>query len=559
MRHMQLPLVSTLAIAALVLASVAMPARAETVMLSPSDDVEAAIAAAQPGDELILAGGTYELTERFGITAQGTADAPIVIRAADGERPVFHRAAQDQNVIDVDDARHLVLRGLVISGGSHGLRLVSASFVTVEACEIHDTGDVALSANSGGRYEALQILGNHIHDTHGTGEGMYLGCNDDGCQVFDSLIAGNYVHDTDDASVEQGDGIELKEGSYNNVIRDNVIHDTHYPCILTYSTAGNGAPNVIEGNVMWGCGDHGIQSAADAVIRNNVILGAAADGIALQPHQSGAPAELVVVHNTVLAPANDAISVSGLVGMLVIANNALYAEQGNALRVAGDLSQLVVAGNVGQGVLDGPASGFAAGGTLDVDFIAARFSGAVPNEVFPAVGSALIAAGAVDYVPERDFNGTLRNGIADVGAYAFDAGGNPGAELAAAPKDATFIPANPPDAGAPSPGGSGGMAGGGSGGRGGGGATGGTAGSAGASSLRPAGQGAGGAAGASPAPTQASGSHADRGGCSCRAVRSGGDRAGMVAALAALLVAARIRRRKRSVLRATLRRGDHGA
>jgi hypothetical protein len=412
-------------------------ALAETVLLEPGDDVEAAINAAQPGDEIVLAGGSYELTERFGISVHGTQGAPIVVRAADGERPHLHREATDQNVIDVDDAEHVVLRGLELSGGSHGLRLVSARFFNVERCEIHDTGDVALSANSGGQYQALRILGNHIHHTNGTGEGMYLGCNDNGCQMFDSLIAGNYVHHTDGPTVEQGDGIEIKEGSYNNVVRDNVIHDTNYPCILTYSTVGNGAPNVIERNVLWNCGDHAIQSAADATIRNNVILGASADGIAMQPHQAGAPSRLIVVHNTVLMAMNDAISASGIVGSVVIANNALYAPNGHAISAAGDLAQLVLTGNVGMGAVTPPgSSGYSAIGMLAADFVGASFSGAPPNDVFPKSGSALIAAGDADHVANDDFNGTARNGAADVGAYAFDAAGNPGWMLGAGFKDA---------------------------------------------------------------------------------------------------------------------------
>ena len=106
-----------------------------------------------------------------------------------------------------------------------------------------------ISANSSGTYEGLKILRNHIHHTNGTGEGMYLGCNSNGCRVANSLIEGNYVHHTNGPNVSQGDGIELKEGSYGNTIRDNVIHDTNYPGIITYSTVGNGAANVIEGNV----------------------------------------------------------------------------------------------------------------------------------------------------------------------------------------------------------------------------------------------------------------------------------------------------------------------
>ncbi|RYZ06775.1 MAG: hypothetical protein EOO73_14595 [Myxococcales bacterium] len=361
-------------------------AAAATVELMPGDDVEGAINAAMPGDEIVLAGGTYELTERFGISVAGTLDAPIVVRAKAGEKPNLHRQGTDQNTIDVDEAMHVVFRGLEISGGSRGLRLVDASFVTIEDCEIHGTADVALSANSGGDYEGLRILRNHIHDTDGTGEGMYLGCNEDACRMFDSLIEGNYVHHTNGPTVVQGDGIEIKEGSYNNIVRDNVIHDTNYPCILSYSTVGNGAPNVIERNVLWNCGDHAIQSAADAVIRNNIILGSAADGIAMQPHQSGAPANLIVVHNTVLKATKDAISARGITGSVVIANNAVYAMTGSAISVGGELGQLTLAGNYGVGAFAGTSDELDGSGDIAVDFVAASFSGALPQRRLSCAG-----------------------------------------------------------------------------------------------------------------------------------------------------------------------------
>lgn len=462
---------------------------AEVFEVTPADDLEAAINALEPGDELVVGGGTYTLTERFGVTVHGTAQSPIVVRAKDGEEPHIHRPAADQNIIDVDDASYLVFRGLEFSGGSHGLRLIGADFVTIEDCEIHDTADVALSANSGGDYEGLQILRNHIHDTNGTGEGMYLGCNDDGCRVFDSVIAGNYVHHTNGPTVEQGDGIELKEGSYGNVIRDNVIHDTNYPCILTYSTSGNGAPNVIERNVMWGCGDHGIQSAADAIIRNNIILGSGSDGLAMQPHQSGAPSNLTVVHNTILHPQNHAIRISGITGPVTIANNALYAQNGSAIFVSGGAGQLTTTGNVGEGGVSG--GGALAPGALASDFVAASYAGAPPMDVFPATGSALVDAGDAAHVAADDFNGTPRNGVADAGAYKFDSAGNPGWPLGEGFKDA---PA------------------GGEGGSGGGAAAGGA--SAGGSSGAGAGAGTGGGTGAGS--NAGPGATDDEGGCGCR-------------------------------------------
>jgi MYXO-CTERM domain-containing protein len=246
------------------------------------------------------------------------------------------------------------------------------------------------------------------------------------------------VHHTNGPTVEQGDGIEIKEGSYNNVIRDNVIHDTNYPCILTYSTVGNGAPNVIERNALWNCGDHAIQAAADAVIRNNIILGSGSDGIAMQPHQSGMPANLVVLHNTVLHPMNAAISASGIAGSLLIANNALYAQNGNAISLSGELGQVVSTGNFGLGSFQGAAMEFMGTGALETDFAAASFSGTPPNDVFPAPGSGLIVAGDSAHAALDDFNGTPREGAPDAGAYRFDPSGNPGWPLGADPKGETL-------------------------------------------------------------------------------------------------------------------------
>lgn len=409
-------------------------AHAETYELSAGEDVEAAIAMLQPGDTLELGGGMYVVTERFSISLVGTEAEPITIRAKDGEAPHIHRPDANQNLVDIDNAQWVVIDGIEWSGGSAGIRISGAQNLTISNCDIHSTNDVALRANdSGVTYENLHIVGNEIHNTNNTGEGMYLGCNENGCRVANSIIERNWVHHTNGPNITQGDGIELKEGSYGNVVRDNVIHDTHYPCILTYSTVGNGAPNVIEGNAMWNCGDHAIQSAADSVIRNNIILGANASGISLQPHQSGAPSNTQVLHNTIVVPGGRALNVSGPVGPVVIANNAVYSQAGPAIQLGGDTSHVTLVANIGLGGLSGGDAGYAAGDIV-ADFIAAHMNGGVPNDVFPAMG-ALVGAADPTYATDVDFNGLPLNGPPDVGAYAFDADGNPGWALQAGFKE----------------------------------------------------------------------------------------------------------------------------
>jgi hypothetical protein len=420
----------------------ALPAAGDVVEISPSNDVRAAIAALNPGDELVLRGGTYTFTSRFAVTAVGTATQPIVIRAKTGESAVLHMNTTSQNAMEVQGSRYLVLRDLKITGGSHGIRLMSSSFVTIEGCEIYETGDVAISANSGGTYEGLSIRRNHIHHTNGTGEGMYLGCNSNACRVMNSIIEWNYIHHTNRSTVEQGDGIELKEGSAGNIVRHNVIHDTNYPGIITYSTVGNGAQNVIEGNLIWNTNDNGIQSAADSIIRNNIVLGSP---IVLQTHQAGSPSNQVIAHNTVIVDGN-ALEIRGTSGSVVVANNALYSRTGAAIFVSGGNTSLItVTGNVGTGGVSGVGGGGLTTGSIAADFVNGHYNGQPPIDLFPKTGSALVGAGTAARVTDTDFNGTLRNGVPDVGAYKFSSGGNPGWTLAAGFKGGAAGPVpNPP-------------------------------------------------------------------------------------------------------------------
>ncbi|MGE0788493.1 MAG: right-handed parallel beta-helix repeat-containing protein [Sandaracinaceae bacterium] len=420
------------------------------IMLGPTDDVESALNALDPGDEVILADGMYSLSGRFSFTAIGTAAQPIVIRAADGATPHFHRPDASQNIWDIDDAAYVTIRGLRFTGGSAGLRVSGADHLTIEDCEIAETEDVALRMNDGGvTYMAVQILRNHIHDTGGTGEGMYLGCNDDGCRLADSLIANNYVHHTNAGDVSQGDGIELKDGSYNVTIRDNVIHDTNYPCILGYSTSGNGGPNLVEGNVMWHCGDNGIQWEANATIRNNIVLGAGGSAMASQMHQENGPNELTIVHNTFINMGGDAIAIRNASGPVTVANNAAYSMGGRAIFVNGNAATITCEGNAGAGSVQGITTTLIAG-DIGVDFVAASFSGDLPQDVFPTMTGALGGAGVAAHVVMFDFNGTDRMGVADIGAYALGDGTNPGGPIMEGFKPGPTGPGPGSDAGVPS-------------------------------------------------------------------------------------------------------------
>ena len=275
-------------------------ARAAIIEIDPGDDFRAAMQNLAPGDTLVMHGGTYTLSSYFELDLAGTAGAPIEIRAAAGEQPAIHYVDDGQNIVNIADSAFLTIDGIEFSGGSRGIRLTNSSDITIRNCHVHDTAANAISANDEGNdYARLAFVHNEIDHAGGTAEGFYLGCNEDACRVHDSLVANNYVHDLDGETVTQGDGIEIKAGSYANVVRDNVIHDTAYPGITLYYAHAD-APNVIERNLVWNSGDNGIQVTADAIVRNNIVLGAAGAGIGVHASQGGDVANLAIVNNTVL-------------------------------------------------------------------------------------------------------------------------------------------------------------------------------------------------------------------------------------------------------------------
>lgn len=390
---------------------------AAQIPVNPGDDFETIVQNAQPGDEIVFHAGDYTTTGYWGVNLQGTADAPIVVHAAPGEQVTIF-GDPSQNTIDISGS-YYTFAGFRIHGGSHGVRVGNSSHATFEGLEILNTGDVGLSCNRPGEtYEDITIRRVHVHDTAGTGECFYLGCNDGACVMSNSLVEFNWCHDTFNSS--QGDGIELKTGSHGVTIRHNVIHDVQYPGITMYGTQGMPL-NVVEGNLVWNTNDNGIQTVGDAIVRNNVIVGANNNGIQSKPSQGEIPTNLTIVHNTVVGAfdsclrANDWPADNGN----LVAGNALFCEGTYALRLVNSVPGEFVDNGV-LGTVEGVMSGTFALGAVD-----SELTDASAQHVYPREGASLIDAATQAWVSD-DFNCLPRGPMPDVGAYEQMGAQNPG-------------------------------------------------------------------------------------------------------------------------------------
>jgi len=422
---------------------------AATIEVFPGTDVfKTAAESLKAGDTLIVHQGTYLETNRLSIQVQGTASAPIVIKGADGEpRPVITRptSASVQNTINIEgSARYLTIKGLeIIGNGGDGINMSGAvSFITLEDLVIHD---IDVGVNFRNSMDHITVRRNHIYNTGrdgGTGEGMYVGCNDATCIVRDSIIENNWIHDALPGTT-QGDGIEVKVGSHSNVIRDNVIYNRPYPGILVYGTGANPA-NVIEGNVVWNSAE-GISALADAIVRNNIVIGSGC-GLCIYTHvQVSQRKNITAVNNTLYG--NDAgIYYRWSGANLVLANNAVYSPGKTAVDSNGTINSTggAVAANFVEGAMSGESIGggrFSNGGSSTAAFV-----NAAGNDFWPKMGSPLIGSANASYVAPADFNGTTRDSPYDVGAYETNGRtSNPGWQIGAGFKmtGAQNVPAAP--------------------------------------------------------------------------------------------------------------------
>ena len=109
---------------------------------APLRTIQRAVDLTGPGDTIVIRGGEYQ---GFDIATQGTADAPVTLRAFAGEEPVIEGEPERPDVIRVRSrARHVVIEGLTVRGsvGSRGSGILITNVeegpIVVKGCRFYD-------------------------------------------------------------------------------------------------------------------------------------------------------------------------------------------------------------------------------------------------------------------------------------------------------------------------------------------------------------------------------------------------------------------------------------
>lgn len=197
----------------------------------PWYNLAVAYAAAQPGDHIICKGGTYKIN-KYGtdgkltvrMNKQGTAEKPIVIRCADGEKPVFDFEKQ---LLDCNKQPSKVGdRGILLTGDYHilfGIHIMHAAdnaiklegnHNRIERCEFSYNLDTGIQLGFG-----------HNFSDSGFGssnDGSHCAYND----IVDCDSHHNCDCDTNYGSDADGFACKMHNGIGNRFIRCRAWHNS---------------------------------------------------------------------------------------------------------------------------------------------------------------------------------------------------------------------------------------------------------------------------------------------------------------------------------------------
>jgi len=268
---------------------------------APFGSINTALEAAQPGDTIILRGGTYQEGVNVRIRQPN-----ITIKSQEGEWAVidlttYEPGSEEDSAVYFDvDSSGGKLQGVEVIGGFYAVALetkwdwgdpadrAGASDIIIEDSKLHDSrydvvkvkpncNNVTIRNNE--IYNSGRAFAGNPHNGEDNAEGID-NVNGDGMHVH-----GNYIHDI------VGTGIYAKGGATDVLIEDNRIETVYGAGIMVgFDTS----PEFFDTEV-----NPEYYENISGIVRNNLIVGTGWEGIGLY-----AAKDSEVHHNTLVDVAN---------------------------------------------------------------------------------------------------------------------------------------------------------------------------------------------------------------------------------------------------------------
>lgn len=396
-------------------------ARAATIMVGPMDSY-AKIEAAQPGDEVVIAPGTYKF--RVYLTQKAPANAPIVIRAQDPKNPPiwdltgtlvenapgsYGAGDRGRGCWQLSGATNIRISGITFQGcrtasnNSAGIRYFNGASVAIKDCvfRLNDNGLTGGSQNSTATVEFSEF------DRNG------------------NLMAGAPTHNI----YIYGGTYTMRYSYLHDPVQAQNFHVRAHDAVIEYNWIARAAS--YEGDLMTDddCPPSG-PCTQNMLLRGNLIL---------QGNPANKSQVVAVFNDTGVAMATMNLRMVNNTAVLGFANsNLVHLSNADGTTMSAEISNNLLSGgkpylieNTGKGTASGSSNwmptGTTPGALSGTVFGTNPFKNAGAKDFTLAMGSTAIAAasGAVMGLPDREYYKDeaaarmyrLRLSVKDIGAF----------------------------------------------------------------------------------------------------------------------------------------------
>jgi hypothetical protein len=210
------------------------------VNVAGSAALGSALYAAQPGDQIQLAPGTYSGTAT--ISRRGTATDSITLCGPS--------TAIIAGAVHMTDAQYWRLQGFQVRGGWIGIQMIRSSRNRISGLEIHDVGFSGIKITDQSNDNV--VLRNWIYRTArtskpGYGEGVYIGEGQSGATTAQKTADRNLIQGNRFGPDITAEHVDVKLGTRDNVVRWNSHDATGFGIIwVSTSTSGSVTAALVE-------------------------------------------------------------------------------------------------------------------------------------------------------------------------------------------------------------------------------------------------------------------------------------------------------------------------
>jgi hypothetical protein len=354
---------------------------------------------AHPGDEVTIEGNNITLPSEWGGLLEISSLSYIVMS---GFR-IINAGPNDNSVgILVDNSNHIIVRN------NYTYNTVSSGIGVWNSYNIVIDGNEVEMACNDGEQECITVAVTNNFE-----------------------VRNNHVHHGGPGSIG-GEGIDIKEGSFNGKVYKNVVHDINRLGIYVDSWDKNTFNIEVFGNLVHDCAEDGFVLASEAgglldniKVYNNIAYQNAV-GMTVAGWGEDVPerpmSNIKIINNTFYNNGDPqwggGISVENPdIENIVIRNNIVSQNLMFQIQIENPVQNLQIDHNLIDGYRDYPdevyGNDFVEGNPMFVDIVNVDFN---LQESSPAINK-----GSLEDAPDDDFNGNIRpqSGAIDIGAFEY--------------------------------------------------------------------------------------------------------------------------------------------